>query len=218
MVFEKEYIMGCSSAEWIARHGLCLEMMPKWCRQVNWGNWGNFPSELRSSLCERRLEMTVLWPELLPVRTAQFTQFFRQVWRHRIKSLKLTESVYGALECVKITSIKRFENFYWKLLKTRYLENADHQERIVTSGLKISHVSSHHGWLIAEVALVEIQYLFPGGFQRMIISHHDYHFHGQKIKCHIWQPGTSISVFSLHLCPETIPTSVHIQIRKTYLS
>ena len=36
-------------------------------------------SELRSYLCERRLERTVLRPELLPVKTAQFTQFFRQV-------------------------------------------------------------------------------------------------------------------------------------------
>jgi hypothetical protein len=32
-------------------------------------------SELRSSLCERRLERTVLRPELLPVKTAQSTQF-----------------------------------------------------------------------------------------------------------------------------------------------
>jgi hypothetical protein len=36
-------------------------------------------SELRSSLCERRLERTVLRSALLPVKTAQFTQFFRQV-------------------------------------------------------------------------------------------------------------------------------------------
>jgi hypothetical protein len=36
-------------------------------------------SELRSSLCERRLERTVLRPAVLPVKTAQFTQFFRQV-------------------------------------------------------------------------------------------------------------------------------------------
>ena len=36
-------------------------------------------SELRSSLCERRLERTVLRPELLLVKTEQFTQFFRQV-------------------------------------------------------------------------------------------------------------------------------------------
>jgi len=36
-------------------------------------------SELRSSVCERRLERTVLRPALLPVETAQFTQVFRQV-------------------------------------------------------------------------------------------------------------------------------------------
>jgi len=36
-------------------------------------------SELRICLCERRLERTVLRPALLPVKTAQFTQFFRQV-------------------------------------------------------------------------------------------------------------------------------------------
>jgi hypothetical protein len=33
-------------------------------------------SELRSSLCERRLERIVVRPALLPVKTAQFTQFF----------------------------------------------------------------------------------------------------------------------------------------------
>jgi hypothetical protein len=36
-------------------------------------------SELSSSLCERRPERTVLRPALLPVKTEQFTQFFRQV-------------------------------------------------------------------------------------------------------------------------------------------
>jgi len=36
-------------------------------------------SELRSSLCERRLERTVLRPALLSVKTAQFTQVLRQV-------------------------------------------------------------------------------------------------------------------------------------------
>ena len=40
-------------------------------------------SELRSSLCERRLERTVLRPVLLSVKTAQFTQFSRQVWCHK---------------------------------------------------------------------------------------------------------------------------------------
>jgi len=36
-------------------------------------------SELRSSLCERRLERTVLRPALLPLKIEQITQFFRQV-------------------------------------------------------------------------------------------------------------------------------------------
>ena len=47
-------------------------------------------SELRSSLCERRLERTVLRPALFPVKTAQFTQFSVS---HTVKSLSLTESV-----------------------------------------------------------------------------------------------------------------------------
>jgi hypothetical protein len=55
-------------------------------------------NELRSSLCERRLKRTVLRPALLPVKTAQFTQFSRQVWRHTVKSLSLTESVWGTLD------------------------------------------------------------------------------------------------------------------------
>jgi len=38
----------------------------------------NSLGELRSSLCER-LERTVLWPGLSSVKTAQFTQFFRQL-------------------------------------------------------------------------------------------------------------------------------------------
>ena len=36
-------------------------------------------SKLRGSVCERRLERTVLRPALLPVKTAQFTQVSRQV-------------------------------------------------------------------------------------------------------------------------------------------
>ena len=39
----------------------------------------DFLSELRSSLCERRLERTVLRPAVLSDKIAQFTQFFRQV-------------------------------------------------------------------------------------------------------------------------------------------
>ena len=54
-------------------------------------------SELHSFLCERRPKRTVLRPALLPVKTAQFAQFLRQVWRHTVKSLSLTGSVQGAL-------------------------------------------------------------------------------------------------------------------------
>jgi len=50
-------------------------------------------SELRSSVCERRLERTVLRPALLPEKTAQFTQFFLQVWHCTVQSHSLTESV-----------------------------------------------------------------------------------------------------------------------------
>jgi len=60
-------------------------------------NWTEYVwdslSKLRSSLYKRRLERTFLRPALLPVQTAQFTQFFRQVWRHTVKSVSLTESV-----------------------------------------------------------------------------------------------------------------------------
>ena len=55
--------------------------------------------EPRSSLCEKRLERTVLRPAILPVKTVQFTQFFRQVLRHTVKSYTLTEGVQGAYEC-----------------------------------------------------------------------------------------------------------------------
>jgi hypothetical protein len=50
-------------------------------------------SELRSSLSERRLEKTILKSAQLPLITAQLTQFFRQIWRHTVKPLRLTESV-----------------------------------------------------------------------------------------------------------------------------
>ena len=49
--------------------------------------------KLRSSVCERRLERTVLCSALLRVKTAQFTQFFREVLRHTVKALSVTESV-----------------------------------------------------------------------------------------------------------------------------
>ena len=58
----------------------CLEMMPSWCGQWNWGNCGTAWLNC-TVLSERRLERTVLRPALLPVKTAQFTQFFCQAWR-----------------------------------------------------------------------------------------------------------------------------------------
>ena len=41
---------------------------------------------------------------LLPVKTAQFTQFFRQVWRHTVKSLSLTENVLGPLDFLFVSA------------------------------------------------------------------------------------------------------------------
>jgi hypothetical protein len=54
-------------------------MMPSWCRAGKLTKLWDSLSKLRSSLCERQLERTVLRPALLPVKTAQFTQFFHQV-------------------------------------------------------------------------------------------------------------------------------------------
>jgi len=90
--FEKEYTMRCLSPEWIARNGLpwddAIVVSAGKLRKL----WDSL-SELRGSLCERRLERTVLRPALLPVKTSQFTQFFRQVWRHTPKLLRLTKCI-----------------------------------------------------------------------------------------------------------------------------
>jgi formate-dependent nitrite reductase membrane component NrfD len=59
-------------------------------------------SEPRSSVFEIGEEGTILSPALMPVKTAQFTQLFRQVWHHTVKSLSLTESVQGALDMLII--------------------------------------------------------------------------------------------------------------------
>ena len=56
----------------------------------------DFLSDLRSSVCERRLERTVLRPAILPVKIAQFTKFFRQVGRHTVNWLSLTDSDIGS--------------------------------------------------------------------------------------------------------------------------
>jgi hypothetical protein len=54
-------------------------------------------SELCNSLCERRLERTVLRPAILPVKTAQFTQFSVR-YDVTVKSLSLSESIQRPLE------------------------------------------------------------------------------------------------------------------------
>ena len=54
---------------------ICVKTLHKKLTVYVWDSLG----ELRSSLCERRLKRTVLRPALLPVKTAQFTQFLRQV-------------------------------------------------------------------------------------------------------------------------------------------
>jgi hypothetical protein len=51
-------------------------------------------SELRSSVCEGGLVKVILMPTSLPIKTAQFTQFSRNVCRHTVKSLSLTYSVW----------------------------------------------------------------------------------------------------------------------------
>ena len=73
----------------------------------------NSLSELRSSLFERRLERTVLRPALLRVKTAQFPQFFRQVWRHTLKSLGLTESVCKLRTAKSRTLVRVFQEFMY---------------------------------------------------------------------------------------------------------
>jgi hypothetical protein len=71
----------------------CLEMMPSWCRQVNWRKCG-IPWVNCAVLCVKDdWKRTVLRPGLLPVKTVQFTEIFHQVWRHTVKLLSLTESV-----------------------------------------------------------------------------------------------------------------------------
>jgi len=105
--------MRCSSAEWIARNG-CWRWLP-WddVIVVSAGKlrklWDSL-SELRSSLCERRLEKTVLRPALLPCKTAQFTQFFRQIWRN-------SEIAYFNWECIgRLKKIEDIKTMYFRVV------------------------------------------------------------------------------------------------------
>jgi hypothetical protein len=93
VVFEKEYI---SCAAHLLNELLETSVPGDDAIVVSAGKlrrlWDSL-SELRSSVCERRLERTVLRPALLPVKTAQFTAFFRRLLHHTVESLSLTESV-----------------------------------------------------------------------------------------------------------------------------
>jgi hypothetical protein len=89
VVFEKEYIMRCSSAEGIARN----EMMPSWCRQVNWGNCG-IPWVNCAVLCVKDDRKGQCWGLRYWLLKLRSLLFLRQVWSHTIKSplrIRITE-------------------------------------------------------------------------------------------------------------------------------
>jgi len=69
-----------------------LEMMPLWCRQVNWGNcW--IPWVNCVVLCVKDDWKGQFWGLRYCLSKLRSTQFFRQAWHHTIKSLSLTGSV-----------------------------------------------------------------------------------------------------------------------------
>jgi hypothetical protein len=74
VVFEREYTCDVHLLNWLLKTDDAIVVSAGKLRKL----WDSV-SGLRSSLCERRLERTVLRPELLPAKTAQFTQFFHQV-------------------------------------------------------------------------------------------------------------------------------------------
>jgi hypothetical protein len=71
--------------------------MPSWCRQVNWGNCG-IPWVKWAVLCVKDNWKGQFWGlrYYLP-KLRSLLIFFRQVWRHTVTSLSLTESVQSAL-------------------------------------------------------------------------------------------------------------------------
>jgi len=91
VVFETEYIMRCSSAEWIARNGCALRWCHRGVGRLNWGNCG-----IRWVNCA----VLSVWKTagkdtsdacVIACQTAQFTQFFLPVWRQTLKSLSWPE-------------------------------------------------------------------------------------------------------------------------------
>jgi hypothetical protein len=83
----------------------CLEMMPSWCRQVNWGNTG-IPWVNCAVLCVKDNWKGQFWGlRYCLSRLRCLLSFFGQVWRHTVKSLSLTESVNGAWQVSQLHSI-----------------------------------------------------------------------------------------------------------------
>jgi hypothetical protein len=70
-----------------------IYMMPPWCRQVNWGNSG-IPWVNCAVLCVKDDWKGQFWGlRYCLSKMRSLLRFFRQAWRHKVKSLSLTESV-----------------------------------------------------------------------------------------------------------------------------
>jgi len=97
VVLEKEYIMRCSSAEWIARNGCALRWCHRGIGRYKLRKLWDFLNELRSSLCKRRLEKTVLRPALLPSKLRSLFSFSLRYdvtqWNRSVK-LRVNRAVY----------------------------------------------------------------------------------------------------------------------------
>ena len=102
-------------------------------------------------MCERRLGRTVVRPALLPVKTAQFTLFFRQVCRHTVKSLNLTEHVQGAKGsgCTSILRKDDTENYASKRAWLRCCAT----NRKVTGSIPAGVIGIFHWHKILPIAL-----------------------------------------------------------------
>jgi hypothetical protein len=72
--------------------------MPSWCRQVTWGNCGISWVNCAVLCMKDDLKGQFFRPALLPVKTAQFTQLFHQVWRHT-KVAQFNWECIGRLKC-----------------------------------------------------------------------------------------------------------------------
>jgi hypothetical protein len=71
----------------------CLEMMPTWCRKVNWVHCG-IPWVNCAVLCVKDDWKGQFWGLRYSLsKPRSFLSFSHQVWRHTVKPLSLTESV-----------------------------------------------------------------------------------------------------------------------------